>query len=165
MKFFTKLSLLKCNLFLWFIFFSTSMVSFAQTNKAYWQQQVNYNLTVSLNDEQHELNGFANIQYINHSQQELENRSTKFYFSKDVERGKLYNLSFKVNDKAVPLIEDANHPDIAEIKLNKALKPGDTINITTPFTVKIPKNFSRLGRDGESYQLTQWYPKALFKPR
>lgn len=183
MKFFTKSNLLKYSLLLWLIFFSTSIASFAQTTAAYWQQQVNYNLTVSLNDKEHELNGFANIQYINNSpdvlhkivfhlypnayssdktafaQQELENRSTKFYYSKETQRGNLNNLAFKVNDKAVPLIEDATHADIAEIKLNNALKPGDTINITTPFTVKIPKSFSRLGRDGESYQITQWYPK------
>jgi len=183
MKYYTKSSSVNCNLILWLIFLSTSFESIAQKKAGYWQQQVNYNLTVSLNDQTHELNGFANIQYINNSpdvlnkivfhlypnayssdktafaQQELENRSAKFYFSKEVERGKLYNLAFKVNDQAVPLIEDANHPDIAEVKLNNALQPGDTINITTPFSVKIPTNFSRLGRDGESYQLTQWYPK------
>ena len=38
--------------------------------------------------------------------------------------------------------------------------PGDTIIITTPFHVKIPKGVtSRLGHIGESYQVSQWYPK------
>ncbi len=161
----------------------TTTACFAQASTTYWQQQVNYNITVSLNDQTHELNGFANIQYINNSpdvlnnivfhlypnaystgqtafaQQELENRSTKFYFSKDADRGKIFNLLFKVDGETVAMIEDANHPDIAGITLNKPLQPGDTINISTPFSVKIPTNFSRLGRDGESYQLTQWYPK------
>ncbi len=40
------------------------------------------------------------------------------------------------------------------------LKPGDTINITTPFHVKIPEGVtSRMGHIGESYQISQWYPK------
>jgi len=155
----------------------------AQNANEYWQQQVNYNIEVSLNDQLHELEGLANIQYINRSpdvlnsivfhlypnayssdntafaQQKLENRSTKFYFSKAEERGGISNLSFKINSEAVSFKLDPNHPDIAEIKLEEGLQSGDTINITTPFKVKIPVNFSRLGRDGESYQITQWYPK------
>jgi len=170
-----------------FIFFFAciffSVFSFAQPLETYWQQQVNYKLSVSLNDKEHELNGFANIQYINNSpdvlhkivfhlypnayssdktafaQQKLENRKTKFYFSKAEDRGQINNLAFQVNNKAVPFIENVEHPDLAEIKLNEALQPGDTIEITTPFNVKIPYNFSRLGRDGESYQISQWYPK------
>jgi hypothetical protein len=44
--------------------------------------------------------------------------------------------------------------------LNEPLKPGDTIDITTPFHVKVPKGVtSRLGHIGESYQISQWYPK------
>jgi hypothetical protein len=39
------------------------------------------------------------------------------------------------------------------------LFPGQKINITTPFHVKLPFNFSRGGHDGQSYQITQWYPK------
>jgi len=43
--------------------------------------------------------------------------------------------------------------------LSKPLKSGETIVIETPFTLQIPKSFSRLGHVGQSYQLTQWYPK------
>jgi hypothetical protein len=39
------------------------------------------------------------------------------------------------------------------------LKPGQTINIETPFFVKVPKVFSRLGHTGKHYEITQWYPK------
>ena len=52
------------------------------------------------------------------------------------------------------------HQDIAVIHLKKALKPGDSIKINTPFRVKIPSgNVSRLGHIDQSYQITQWYPK------
>ncbi|MDV7401946.1 hypothetical protein RZS08_61565, partial [Arthrospira platensis SPKY1] len=36
---------------------------------------------------------------------------------------------------------------------------GGSVRIATPFRVGIPASFSRLGRAGQSYQLTQWYPK------
>ena len=50
--------------------------------------------------------------------------------------------------------------------LNEPLTPGDTIIITTPFHVKIPKGVtSRLGHIGESYQISQWYPKPAVYDR
>jgi hypothetical protein len=33
----------------------------------YWQQQVNYTIDVSLNDNEHALDGFEKIEYINNS--------------------------------------------------------------------------------------------------
>jgi hypothetical protein len=40
------------------------------------------------------------------------------------------------------------------------LAPGKKITVTTPFRVKLPSGtISRLGHIGESYQITQWYPK------
>src|SRR5690606_581980 len=39
------------------------------------------------------------------------------------------------------------------------LLPGDSLLISTPFRVKIPKSFSRLGHVGQSYQISQWFPK------
>ena len=57
-----------------------------------------------------------------------------------------------------------NKIDISVIYLKKSLNPGDSIIITTPFRVKIPSGrFSRLGHIGQSYQITQWFPKpAVF---
>ena len=55
-----------------------------------------------------------------------------------------------------------DHPqyiDIAKLVLPVLLTPGQTINITSPFHVKLPYNFSRGGYVGQSYQVTQWYPK------
>ena len=56
--------------------------------------------------------------------------------------------------------------DICKIILNEPLKQGDTIIITTPFHIKIPKGVtSRLGHIGELYQITQWYPKPAVYDR
>jgi len=44
------------------------------------------------------------------------------------------------------------------------LKSGEKMIISTPFHVKIPSGeLSRMGHIGQSYQITQWYPKpAVF---
>jgi len=74
--------------------------------------------------------------------------------------GHIDSLDFRAEDLDVQwsLLEEAT--DICKIILNAPLNPGDTIHITTPFHVKLPKGItSRLGHIGESYQISQWYPK------
>ncbi len=52
------------------------------------------------------------------------------------------------------------------INLPDVLKPGDTIQLTTPFHIKIPKGVtSRLGHIDQSYQISQWYPKPAVYDR
>ena len=46
-----------------------------------------------------------------------------------------------------------------KLNLNSPLNPGESISIETPFFVKMPKVFSRLGHTGQLYEVTQWYPK------
>jgi hypothetical protein len=149
----------------------------------YWQQQVNYTITVSLNDKEHTLDGLERIDYINNSpdtlrfiwfhlwpnaykndktafsDQLLENGNTKFYFSNNEDRGYINKLDFKVNNITATTEDHPQHIDIIKLILPSPLPPGQKISITTPFHVKLPYNFSRGGHDGESYQATQWYPK------
>jgi hypothetical protein len=161
-----------------FILFFHS-IAFSQ----YWQQQVNYIIDVTLNDKLHELDGFEKLTYTNNSpdtlkyiwfhiwpnaykndktafsDQLLENGSTKFYFSTKDERGYINRLDFKINGAAAKTEDHPNYIDIIKVLLPKPLPPSQQIIITTPFHVKLPFNFSRSGYDGQSYQVTQWYPK------
>ena len=170
MKYFTGLLLL-------FI----SSVAVAQ--QAYWQQQVNYKIDVTLNDTEHSLDGFEKIEYTNHSpdtltfiwfhlwpnayrtdktafsDQLLENGRTDFYFSNKEDRGYVNRLDFRVNSTLAKTEDHPQHIDIIKVLLPQALAPGASIEITTPFHVQLPKNFSRGGHTGQSYQITQWYPK------
>jgi hypothetical protein len=80
--------------------------------------------------------------------------------------GYIDSLDFKVNDETIHWFLLPEIPDICLLTLNEPLSPGDTITITTPFHVKIPKGVtSRLGHIGESYQITQWYPKPAVYDR
>lgn len=149
----------------------------------YWQQEVNYTIQVALNDREHTLRGFQQITYTNHSpdtlryiwyhvwpnaykndrtafsDQLLENGNTGFYFSGSDQKGYINRLDFKVDGVTAEMEDHPQHIDIIKLLLPSPLIPGNTITITTPFHVKLPYNFSRGGHDGESYQVTQWYPK------
>ena len=159
-------------------------------SQGYFQQEVNYEIHVTLVDSSHELNGFETVEYINNSPDTLrflffhlwpnaysDNNTAlaKEIFARDG-KSKLFNdpelkgyidsLDFMVDSLTVQwnLLPEAS--DICKIILNEPLQPGDTILITTPFHVKIPKGVtSRLGHIGESYQITQWYPKPAVYDR
>ena len=153
-------------------------------SQEYFQQEVNYKIHVSLNDRLHELSAFESLEYINHSPDTLHflyfhlwpnaysNNSTplagqlfglygkKRLFNDPELKGFIDSLDFKVNEKKVNWELLPGQPDICRINLGVPLIPGDSIRITTPFRVKIPKGVSsRLGHIGESYQISQWYPK------
>jgi hypothetical protein len=152
-------------------------------SQAYFQQEVNYTIMVSLDDVGHTLRGFESIQYINNSpdkltylwfhlwpnayknnstafaRQEIENGSSSFYFASPGERGFIDSLDFRVNGHTITCSPDNYNIDICRLILNGPLLPGDTIIITTPFFVKIPGPFSRFGHKGQAYQVSQWYPK------
>ena len=150
----------------------------------YFQQRVNYRIQVSLNDQLHELNAFETVEYINNSPDTLrflifhlwpngysDNKTelAKQLFSikgkqklfDDPElKGYMDSLDFRIEKLQVQWKLLPGQPDICQIILNKPLPPHDSIQITTPFHVKIPKGVtSRLGHIGESYQISQWYPK------
>ena len=151
--------------------------------KAYWQQEVNYNIMVELIDSTHRLKAYETITYINNSPDTLEemyfhlwpnayqpgtpldkqlqeDRNTKLYFGNEKYMGKLDGTRFKVGGKWIIL---KNHPlgkEVAWFDLPEPLLPGDSIKISTPFNVKVPYGeVSRLGHLDESYQISQWYPK------
>lgn len=156
----------------------------------YFQQEVNYVIDVKLNDVTHELTANETIEYTNNSpdelpfiwmhlwpnayedytsalgQQMLRTGDLSLFYSDSIDRGYIDQLDFQVNGTAVKWEFHPEHRDIAKLILNQPLKSGERITITTPFHVKIPDGkFSRLGHVGQSYQITQWYPKPAVYDR
>jgi hypothetical protein len=155
----------------------------------YFQQEVKYRINVSLNDSAHSLSGFESITYINHApkgltclyfhlwpnaykndstafaRQQLVNGNTDHHFASLHEHGFIDSLRFRIDGMPVHWEYCRDSTDICRIILNTTLKPSDSIVITTPFYVKIPGDFSRFGHVGQSYQITQWYPKPAVYDR
>ncbi len=155
----------------------------------YFQQHVSYTINVKLNDKTHELSAFETVVYKNNSpdalqflyfhlwpnayknnktalaKQLLEERWSKLFKQPELQ-GYIDSLDFEVNHQKVNWEYADQNIDICKITLDKPLQPGDSIVITTPFHVKIPKGVtSRLGHIGQSYQMTQWYPKPAVYDR
>ncbi|WP_116108067.1 M1 family metallopeptidase [Lewinella sp. IMCC34191] len=152
----------------------------------YFQQAVSYNIDVRLDDRAHTLHGDITLAYTNNAptpldsivfhlwprayssdesafaRQQLRNGETRFHFSDPADRGTMDSLAFQVEGQPARFTY-SSEPDIGTLHLADPLSPGETIDITTPFRVRIPRSFSRLGHVGQSYQITQWYPKpAVF---
>ena len=153
-------------------------------SQEYFQQEVNFNIQVSLNDKLHELNAFETVTYINNSPDTLQflyfhlwpnaysnnntplakqlfrlNGKQKLFADFEL-KGSIDSLNFEINGKQVQWNLLPGQPDICQVFPDVPLNPGDSITISTPFRVKIPKGVtSRLGHIGESYQISQWYPK------
>jgi hypothetical protein len=153
-------------------------------SQKYFQQEVKYTIHVALDDVKHTLSGSDTIVYVNNSttclneiwmhiwpnaykdnstalaNQLLQSGKTFFYFSNDSLKGYIDSLDFKVDNKSVNWKYDSVNIDICRLNLSEPLVPGDSITITTPFHVKIPDSrISRCGHEGQSYQISQWFPK------
>jgi len=157
--------------------------SIANAQSNYWQQQVNYTIDVTLNDVDNTLDGYVKMDYFNNSpdtlhfiwfhvwpnaykndktafsEQLLINNRTDFYFSNREQRGYINRLDFKVNGTTAEITDHPQYIDIIKLLLPAPVPPGGQAFINTPFHVQLPENFSRGGHTGQSYQLTQWFPK------
>jgi hypothetical protein len=162
------------------IFFTLPIAIYAND----WQQQVNYDIDVTLHETTSTLQGFISIDYTNNSpdtlkeiyfhlwpnaykhkhtplaKQMMKLGRTDFFYAKDDELGYIDGLNFKQESSDILTEYFDATPDIAKVRLSKPLLPGASTNISTPFVVKLPKIISRSGYDGNGlFAVTQWYPK------
>lgn len=181
-KVFASLSLVFC--------LTLSSFSKAQTTQPYFQQQVDHVINVALDDNGHKLEADITTIYKNNSpdalneiwmhlwpnayssaetalaKQQFRDGNLFMFYAMAKDMGGIEGIDFKVDGAQVNWEFDAENPDIALIKLASPLAPGGTIEIATPFTVNLPTGkISRLGHIGQSYQITQWYPKPAVYDR
>ncbi|MFM7764916.1 MAG: M1 family metallopeptidase [Sphingomonadales bacterium] len=152
-------------------------------NQTPWQQRVDHEIRAVLVEKQKVLRCFQTITYTNNSpdaiyripfhiwpnafsgrhtaygKESIINGNKKFFNATEEERGALDSLSFTVNGISAVYTADSVNPDIVYLRLPQTLNTGDKITIATPFRVKIPWLFSRMGCNGDLFSITQWYPK------
>jgi len=149
----------------------------------YFQQDVDFDIEVTLNDTDRTLTAFEKITYTNNSSDTLDFiwfhlwpnayksdssamakqfirlGSTRFLYTKEEDRGYIDSLDFSVDGVNTKWDYHSEWIDVAKVFLPKPVLPGKTITIETPFFVKLPKVVSRLGHTGKHFEITQWYPK------
>lgn len=174
--------------FLSFLFSGNSFSQEVNNNvilqQSNWQQKVDHKITVKLDVIKQELDCHQTISYTNNSpnvlteiwfhclpnafknnktgyaDESLTQNKAKFLCAPRKDRGEMNGLDFLVNGVSAPILESDKFGDeVIKIVLPFPLQPSQTILITTPFKVKIPAMFSRLGKAGNLYSITQWYPK------
>ena len=155
----------------------------------YFQQDVSYDIEVTLNDTDRTLTAFEKLTYKNNSSDTLEFiwfhlwpnaykndssamakqfirlGSTRFLYTKEKDRGYIDSLDFSVDGVNAIWEYHSEWIDVAKVILPKPLLPGKTILIETPFFVKLPRVVSRLGHTGKHFEITQWYPKPAVYDR
>ena len=149
----------------------------------YFQQQVDYNMDVSLNPTDNSYDAQAEISYTNNSpdaleeiyfhiwansysstesafgKQQLKMNQRKFQFHKDEDGGGYSDLGFSIDNVNLDFTYHDENPDIILLKLKESLQPGETVTIFSNFSVRVPIFFSRMGRQDGYFQITQWFPK------
>ncbi|MDD3861266.1 MAG: M1 family metallopeptidase, partial [Bacteroidales bacterium] len=152
-------------------------------SQQYFQQEVNHIIDVRLDVDNKSLFGTIETEYINNSKDtissiyyhlwpnayknnetkfakgQLKLRQTDFYYTLPEEKGYIDSLCFVVDGLSAMTEPTIYGIDVISLILPKPLYPKDTAVITTDFYVKIPKIFSRMGYEDNTYCFTQWYPK------
>ena len=156
----------------------------------YFQQEVNHRIDVRLDDETHTLHGFIETEYVNNSpealdvlwlhvwpnayegptsalaKQQFRSGNLFMYWAMARDLGGIDSLDFAVNGQRAAWSFHPEHRDIVRLELPQALAPGARLAYSTPFRVQLPSGqISRLGHIGQSYQITQWYPKPAVYDR
>ncbi len=157
--------------------------AFAQRNVL---PEIHYSITAILNDKDHSVDGMLKLNYTNpssdtltciwfqlwpnafkndrtaYSEAMLDSGRNDFYFSDRTQKGYINRLVFKLENE---ILQQEDHPryiDIVKVNLPRPLLPGRSIEISTPFHVQLPYNFSGFGHIGHSYELRNWYPAIAF---
>lgn len=151
--------------------------------KAEWQQQVDVELSVRLDAEKKILKGEVRMQYINNSPDDLDriyihlwpNAYSRYNSALAIQLlqqgnlamstmgredlGAIGKLQFEVDGESVEFEYDDEHSDIAVLKLKEAVPSGASVEIYTPFSVKVPKLISRMAYVDDYFAISQWFPK------
>lgn len=153
-----------------------------------WQQRVEYEIDVELNDENHQFTGTQKLTYYNNSPDELDKVFYHLYFNAfqpgsmmDVRSQTIEDPDSRVGDRIGGLTPDkqgwlhaktltmngkeVNFEEVGtilEVTLPKPIKPGSKVKLEMEFEGQVPLQIRRSGRnnkEGIAYSMSQWYPK------
>lgn len=188
---------MKCYLASMFCFLAIGYTS-AQTNTAtspqstsntcYWQQHVDYKMTIDMDVNTYQYKGKQTLAYTNNSPDVLKRVYYHLYFNAfqpgsemDVRSRTIADPDRRVKDRISKLQPDeigfikvnsltqngtALHYEtvgtVLEVDLAKPIQPGETVTFDMDFNAQVPLQIRRSGRnnkEGVALSMAQWYPK------
>lgn len=172
-----------CRLFFRAAVLSALSTSLTGTMPQYWQQWVDYRMSVSLNPADHVLSGQSSIVYVNQSPDTLD-RIAMHLYPNAFQKGSVKHREFQrvhysggISDDNPSYIridrfkiEGPGKAASSEFKIEDTILsaplispmlPGDTVVIHLDWEHKVRKRAGRMGYAGAQYDFAQWYPKMV----
>jgi hypothetical protein len=167
------------------VFIQFSIKSIAQN---YWQQQVDYSISITMDTKKHQYSGVENLTYQNNSPDTLHKVFFHLYPNAfqsgsmmDVRSQNILDPDSRVTDRIGNLsekeigylkISELTHDEdptvfkisqtILIVELSKPIPPHSSATFNLEFEGQVPLQIRRSGRDsfeGIDYSMAQWYPK------
>ncbi len=161
--------------------------SYSTFSQAYFQQQVDYKMVVTLDTTDHTVKVSGQMEYHNNSDtaldyllihvwwnafsdkqsafahQQYKTKDLTFHFAKAEEMGGYDTLAFSRGSEVLTYDNygdaEMTHPDILQLNLDEPIAARSSSTIEFSYVLDVPSVFSRPGFDGQLYRMTQWYPK------
>ena len=147
---------------------------------SYWQQTADYDIRAELDIDHHTLTAVEYLTYFNNSPFDIETLYCHLYanafrdgatvFIEETRR--IYSEFAKLDISEYGYIDISNifwgecsldfevKGTLLIIPLQGCLQQGESVCLKINFEVKIPEQSSRLGYQGDHYEMVQWYPKV-----
>ena len=162
--------------------------SISKSSGNYWQQHVDYKMDIDMDVNTYQYKGKQTLVYTNNSPDVLNRVYYHLYFNAfqpgsemDVRSLTISDPDRRVGDrisklkpdeigyiKVNSLSQNGTSLDyetvgtVLEVKLNKAIQPGEKLTFVMDFDGQVPVQIRRSGRnnkEGVALSMTQWYPK------
>ena len=163
-------------------------LDFPSLGQGYWQQHVDYQISIDFDVSTHRFTGSQRLVYSNNSPDTLHKVFYHLYFNAfqpgsmmdvrsrtiDDPDGRVMDRIYHLEDDEIgyhninSLKQDGTTPDyhvqgtILEVTLARPILPGDSSVLEMTFDSQVPVQIRRSGRDnreGISYSMAQWFPK------
>lgn len=95
-----------------------------------------------------------------YGRQLLDFGKTDFYFTPAAKRVRYRELVFRTGGTIIPYRPWQDHPDVLLLDLAEPLAPGQRLELDFTFALELPGFHSRMGTDGEIWQMAHWFPKV-----
>ena len=175
------------NLFILIIYLLPFLL-FSQKKNNPWQQEVDYDMVIDVNVENHTYKGTQSLVYTNNSPDDLDRVFYHLYFNAfkpgtDLEQNSRYsNDDSRTMSKNILMLDEKDWGDmqikwmlqdgvpvefnieetILEVSLAKPISAGKSTTLEMEFFVQTPAMIRRSGKNSEdnvAFSMSQWYPK------
>ncbi len=167
---------------------NTSKSVSVNNSSSYWQQHVDYKMTIDMNTTTYQYKGDQTLVYTNNSPDVLTRVYYHLYFNAfqpgsemDVRSRTISDPDRRVRDRISKLKPSEigfikvnsltqngtvlNHETVGtvlEVELSKPIQPGEKVTFKMNWDAQVPVQIRRSGRnnaEGVALSMTQWYPK------